>query len=162
MDIFTDASLIKNNNNYFIGYGVRFPNGEFNDIVDSIDVQINNADIHYAELFGIYMAIFMTKNNYVGNIYIYTDSMHSVNAIYKWINIYYMYGIKKMVTNKNNPIKNRDILAKIFDLLCGSHDKYVFLHVKAHTRSAEYKYVNNRNVDIMVRKYVRSQFNKNK
>jgi len=161
IDVFTDASLIKKNNTFSIGYAIHFPNKEFENIVDSIDVHPSNADIHYAEMYGIYTAIIITKSKCSDHINIYTDSMHSVNAIYKWINIYYEHGLDKLITNKKNPIKNRDILVKIFDQINGVQNNYTFTHVKAHTRSAEYKFVNNKSVDIMVRKHIRNSF-KNK
>lgn len=157
IDIFTDASLINSNNIFSIAYAIHFPNKEHNDIVNSIYVNqySGDADIHYAELYGIYSAVLITCNHPYEQVNIWTDSMHSVNAIHKWMDVYNRNGTEKMMTNNNNPIKNRNILIKIFDLINISKNKFVFSHVKAHVKSAEYKYVHNKIVDKMVRKHVR-------
>lgn len=143
--IFTDGSLRRKLNNTLVGYGIYFPNSEYNNISGKVGV----TDIHYAEIYAINYALHMIKNdiNKYDKIKFFTDSHHCINKIDKWYNHYINGNSDKMHTKKGNDIKNKNILIEIFNIISINRNKFDFVHVKSHTGQSDFNSFNNKIVD---------------
>jgi len=135
--VFTDGSHMKPKN--LCGYGVHFPNGEFEDI--SKPFTKGEKTNQRAELYAIYKAIKIISNqnkNY--NIKIYTDSEYSIKSLTIWIK---NWKKNNWISSTGKPVMNQDIIHKI-DKLMGEHiGKIKFSHVRAHTNKDDYESVHN-------------------
>ena len=60
--------------------------------------------------------------------YIYTDSEYSINCITKWVPGWLRNNWK---TRNNKPVKNKDLLLKLYNLNNKMNIKYI--HVKGHS-----------------------------
>ena len=82
-----------------------------------------------AELFAILTALEVLRENKLNKkyeeIHIYTDSLYSINCCTKWIH-------KWIKTKWEKPIKNREFIEPIFDIL-STNPQISMFHIKAHT-----------------------------
>ena len=149
LDIYTDGSLIKKNEQIKTGYGIYFPNKEYNNISGKLLVN----DIHYAEMFAIKQAMkIMSKDiDKYDKISFYTDSYHCIKKINKWYDCYKNNKIEDMITKKNKDIKNKEMLLEIFKLIKNKVDKFNFIHIKSHSGKKDDYCMNNRIVDKLAR-----------
>lgn len=131
--IFTDGSFIKKNNLAYAGYGIHFPNKEFKDISEPF--LIKPYTNQRAELYAIYMAIKMvTEVGRYDKIKIYTDSEYSINSLTKWIHNWVKNNWK---TANRKPVKNKDIIKKIYEYITMYKSRLIFIHVRSHTKSKD-------------------------
>lgn len=152
--VFTDGSCLKKSNNDLqctgTGIGIHFPNKELPDISRSFKIQpLTN---QRTELYAIYIALRNIINKLKFNkIILYTDSMYSINCITLWI---YNWINNNWKTSDKNPVKNKDILLKIFKytkkLL--ENKQIEFHHVKSHTGNDDYYSIHNDIVDKLANK----------
>lgn len=145
LEIYTDGSLRRKNNIKRASSAIYFPNREFNNISEEIDM----CDIHYAELYAIKRALSIIINSVpkYNKITFYTDSNHCINKINKWYSIYKNNEIDKMKTKRGNDIKNKNLLLEVYNLIGDNMDKFEFEFVKAHTNGKNQKTLNNKLVD---------------
>lgn len=122
--VYTDGSAIAGK----VGYGIHFPNGEYNDISGTFGKGpfTNNR----AELMAIYRAMrIVTKKLTFDKLIIFSDSEYSVKSITIWIKNWKKNGWKN---SKKQPVKNKDIISKIDALKEKFSNKIEFLWTKAH------------------------------
>ncbi len=129
--VFTDGSFIKKRDTAgYAGYSVYFPNSEFEDISDPF--LLKPYTNQRAELYAIYIAIKTITDaipNF-NNITIYTDSEYSLKCATQWIFKWVENDWKKA---DKKPVKNKDILKKLYNLLKKYQSRLYFVHVRSHT-----------------------------
>lgn len=138
INIYTDGSLIKLNNNSYIGYGIYIP------ILDiKISKSLENEKTHNrAELLAIIDAINMIDENISIILNIYTDSLYSYR-------IFNDTGIKYKNNNykdkEGNDVKNKDLVMEVINL----KNKYNInsTHIKAHTKFIDEHHLGNKEAD---------------
>jgi len=143
--IFTDGSCIKKYDKCYAGYGVHFPNGEFDDISKPfVKTPITN---QRAELYAIYSALKKVTKNYdlgsdklVNNVMIYTDSEYSIKSLTEWIKSWIKNDWK---TSNKKPVKNMDLIVPIYNIIKKFPNKIFLFHVRAHTKNSDYFSVHN-------------------
>lgn len=140
IEIYTDGSLIKKNNKTYCGYGIYFPNKEYQKISRKFThTPITN---NRAELYAIYKALKITKKIYntqkFNSVNIYSDSEYSV----KTFNVWYPNWIKN-----GKDYSNKDIIDNIVNMIKELPYKINFIHIRAHTNNNDEKSINNNIVD---------------
>lgn len=135
--IFTDGSYIKKRN--LCGYGVHFPNAEFEDIGKSFKKEPRTNQ--RAELYAIYKAIkIVTKHDKNLSIQIYTDSEYSIKSLTIWIK---NWKENNWISSTKKPVMNQDIIKKIDKLMEEHNGKIKFNHVRAHTGKTDFESIHN-------------------
>jgi ribonuclease HI len=137
--VFTDGSFVKSKNNIKCGYGIHFPNAEFEDESKLFDKPpLTN---QRAELYAIHEAIriISTKDNKL-NIDIYTDSEYSIKSLTEWIK---NWKKNSWVASTGKPVLNKDIIEEIDKLILNHNGKIKFHHVRAHTNNTDYESIHN-------------------
>lgn len=135
---------MKKKNGIIAGYGIHFPNREFEDI--SQPFTLSPLTNQRAELFAIYTALnlLQRQNNYAIEITIYTDSMYAINSITKWI---YTWAINSWRTSTGKPVMNQDIIKPIYDILLKFGGNVHFRHVASHTGASDFASIGNARAD---------------
>jgi ribonuclease HI len=147
--VFTDGSFIKSKNNKddLCGYGIHFPNGEFED--QSKKFTKTPLTNQRAELYAIYKAIkIITNSNKDINIKIYTDSEYSIKSLTIWINNWKQ---NNWISSTGKPVMNQDIIKKIDNLIIEHNGNIKFQHVRSHTGNKDYESIHNDIVDKLAR-----------
>jgi ribonuclease HI len=135
--IFTDGSHIKPQN--LCGYGIHFPNAEFEDIGKPFTKEPRTNQ--RAELYAIYKAIkIVTKHDNTLDIKIYTDSEYSIKSLTIWIK---NWKENNWISSTKKPVMNQDIIKKIDKLMEEHTGKIKFHHVRAHTGKTDFESVHN-------------------
>lgn len=137
--IFTDGSCKRHKNSFICGYGIHFPEKEFEDVSKHYS---DNPTSNRAELYAIYKALKITKYSNYDETYIYSDSEYSINSLTKWIKGWEKNRWKK---SDGNAVNNLDIILKIYKYL--KKRKVIFTHVRAHTNKKDYNSIHNDIVD---------------
>jgi ribonuclease HI len=146
INVYTDGSYIKKNNNVFCGYGIYFPNGEYKSISRKFTHEpITN---NRAELYAIYKAIILcniinnkkikNKENGVTEINIYSDSEYSIKTFNKWLPKW-----KKSL----KAYLNFDIIDEIDNAIHNVPFKINFIHIRSHTGKNDVHSISNDIVD---------------
>jgi len=135
--IFTDGSHIKPKD--LCGYGIHFPNKEFNDISKPFTKKpLTN---QRAELYAIYKAIkIVTKFDKNLDIKIFTDSEYSIKSLTVWIK---NWKKNNWISSTGKPVLNLDIIQKIEKLMEEHNGKINFQHVRAHTGKNDFESIHN-------------------
>jgi ribonuclease HI len=135
--IFTDGSHIKPKD--LCGYGIHFPNNEFNDISKPFTKKpLTN---QRAELYAIYKAIkIVTKYDKNLDIKIFTDSEYSIKSLTVWIK---NWKKNNWISSTGKPVLNLDIIQKIEKLMEEHNGKINFQHVRAHTGKNDFESIHN-------------------
>jgi len=129
--VFTDGSFRKNSKgDTKAGYGVYFPNGEFENISEPFTLEPKTNQ--RAELYAIYTALTLVSESRINfrRLNIYTDSMYSLKALTEW-NV--MWEANNWISTAKKPIKNLDIIKPILDIMKQYKGMINIVHVKAHT-----------------------------
>ena len=144
--IFTDGSFVKHSNQ--CGYGVLFPNKEYNDISRAFTHKpLTN---QRAELYAIYKGIKTVYNDDpTKNIILYTDSEYSIKSLTVWI---HDWKKKNWKTSAGKTVMNQDIIKKIDDIMTNYKGKIEFIHVRSHTGKQDFMSINNDLVDKLAKK----------
>lgn len=141
IEVFTDGSHLKPSDK--CGYGIHFPNNEFNDISKPF-IKLPKTN-QRAELYAIYKAIkIIQKRDKLYNITIYSDSEYSIKSYTEWID---NWKKNNWIGTNKKPIKNQDIIKKTSDLMSNHIGKIKFVHVKAHTNLNDYNSIHNEITD---------------
>jgi ribonuclease HI len=141
IEVFTDGSHLKPSDK--CGYGIHFPNNEFNDISKPF-IKLPKTN-QRAELYAIYKAIkIIQKKDKLYNITIYSDSEYSIKSYTQWID---NWKKNNWIGSNKKPIKNQDIIKKTSDLMSKHIGKIKFIHVKAHTKLDDYNSIHNEITD---------------
>lgn len=143
IEMYTDGSFIKNKDGVKCGYGVYFPNKEY----ETISKKFTHEPLtnQRAELYAILKGLLQIyKSNKYENIIVYTDSMYSINSMTIWIKQWKQNGWK---TAGNKPVLNQDIIMKLDKVLTMHKGEILFEHVKAHTSLKDKHSINNDIVD---------------
>ena len=150
LELYTDGSLIRKNGKQYVGYGIFFPNKEYQNVSNSLDVY----DIHFAEMYAIKHALKIIKNDILKYqmINIYTDSYHSIKKIKKWFNFYQHNLIDEIKTKKGRDIKNKILLLEIYDIISNNIKKINLIHIKSHKRDKNEYHNNNSIADKLAKK----------
>ncbi len=143
--IFTDGAC---SNNQFkcknAGYGVYFPNKEFNNISNKLigEIQTNNR----AELTAILEALKLIKNIKDTNIIIYSDSRYSIKCITEW---YLSWINNNWKTTNNKNVLNADLIKEIINIqtLIKQHNILTYKHINSHTGNKDFISICNDYVD---------------
>lgn len=156
LNIYTDGSLIKKDNNVYCGFGIYYPNNEY----INISGKLHTIDIHYAEIYAIYYSLSTIQKDLEKYqlINIYTDSQHCIKKINKWYNTYKNNEINKIKTKKGKDVKNKVLLLEIYKIIGNIMNKVKFIHVKSHSGKKDELSINNRVVDKLAR--IGSKLNK--
>jgi ribonuclease HI len=135
--VFTDGSHMKPKN--LCGYGVHFPNKEFEDI--SKPFTKGEKTNQRAELYAIYKAIkIITKFDKNMDIKIYTDSEYSIKSLTIWIK---NWKKNNWIGSTGKPVMNQDIIKNIDKLMTEHLGKIKFQHVRSHTNKTDYESTHN-------------------
>lgn len=112
--IYVDGACSNNGKvNAIGGYGIYFPNKEFNDV--SKKFTLNPITNNRAELWAIYEALEILGGCEYDNATIYSDSKYSVNCINVW---YETWEKNKFLGANKKPVDNLDIIDKIMGIVC--------------------------------------------
>ena len=143
--IFTDGACTKNGKqDAKAGYGVYFPNNEFQNISEKFtQTPITN---QRAELYAIYTALnkSVVELNRYNQIIIYSDSLYSIKSLTEWIKNWEKNGWK---TANNKPVQNLDIIRPIYSIIKDNKDRIQFRHVKSHTGGNSFEELGNDHAD---------------
>ena len=124
--IFTDGSCSKTH----CGIGIFFPNNEYKNVSQKFPLE--NPTNQRAELYAIYEALNIIKNDKYDKVIIYSDSVYSINSVTKWIINWKQNNWK---TANKQDVKNKDIIIKIDELIKPNIE---FKHIKEHTNLQDY------------------------
>lgn len=139
--VFTDGSFVKHSNK--CGYGVYFPNGEFENL--SRRFKREPLTNQRAELYAIYKAIkAVQKKSLDFPIKIYTDSEYSIKSLTIWIKDWKK---KNWKSSTGKDVMNQDLIKKIDTIMLKHIGKIEFQHVRAHTGKKDFESINNDIVD---------------
>lgn len=119
------------------GYGIHFPNAEFEDISRPFThAPITSAR---AELYAIWKALSLAfAHPAVKNVHLYTDSEYCLKALTEWIPKYWIpNGWKRKDKGVLKPVKNLDIIQPLYRLYSRRRDAVRLSHVSAHTRRSD-------------------------
>ena len=137
--IYTDGSCINNGKpNAKAGIGI-YISDNFQHSENIIGLQTNQR----AELYAILKALTLIDILKYKNIYIYTDSMYSINALTKWIHLWIKNG---WLDSKKKPVKNKDIIFNIYKIISKYHHIH-FNHIYSHTNKDDIHSINNDKAD---------------
>ena len=142
--VFTDGSSLNNAGAIsFGGIGIHFPNGELDDISEPFLLKpITN---QRTELYAIYIAIKEITNNLnFDTITIYSDSEYSIKSLTTWINTWKNNNWK---SSTGKPVKNKDIIEPINELMEKYPKKIKFKHVRSHTGKQDFESISNDKAD---------------
>lgn len=143
--VFTDGSSIRKRGKIeAAGYGIYFPNKEFDDISEPF--MIKPYTNQRSELYAIYMAIKIITESKINFdfIRIYTDSEYSIKSLTKWIFGWVKNGWKK---SNNKPVMNTDILKELYKYIAKYKNKIIFVHVRSHTGKKDSLSIGNSKAD---------------
>jgi ribonuclease HI len=137
--IYTDGAC-KNNGkkNAIAGIGVYSEN--IYNISEKIEGRQTN---QRAELYAILKALELTKIDDYSIVYIYTDSLYSINCITKWI---YGWINNGWLDKKKKPVKNKDIIQPIYNIY-KKYSNIRFIHIEAHTNKTDIHSLGNAKAD---------------
>ena len=135
--VFTDGSCMKSSK--YCGYGIHYPNGELKDVGEKFTIEpLTN---QRAELYAIYKALSdISTYKKTININLYTDSEYSINSLTKWIK---KWKLNNWINSQGKPVKNKDILEKIDEIINNHNGKIKFNHVYSHTKKLDYDSIHN-------------------
>ena len=152
----TDIKIIKNNKEnpiYIYTDGACKNNGKKNAIagigvysenVYNISEKIEGRQTNQrAELYAILKALELTKIDDYSTVYIYTDSLYSINCITKWI---YGWINNGWLDKKKKPVKNKDIIQPIYNIY-KKYSNIRFIHIEAHTNKTDIHSLGNAKAD---------------
>jgi len=137
--VFTDGSCIKSKSNILCGFGIHYPNGEFQDISKPFlkEPKTNQR----AELYAIYKSIkTISEKDKNLDIKIYTDSEYSIKSLKIWIK---NWKKNNWIASTGKPVMNQDIIQKIDKLIEEHTGKIKFKHVRSHTGKTDYESIHN-------------------
>ena len=137
--IYTDGSC-KNNGkkNAIAGIGVYSEN------VYNISEKIEGRQTNQcAELYAILKALELTKIDDYSIVYIYTDSLYSINCITKWV---YGWINNGWLDKKKKPVKNKNIIQPIHNIY-KKYSNIRFIHIEAHTNKTDIHSLGNAKAD---------------
>lgn len=151
LEIYTDGSLVKKNNEIYCGYGIYFPNNEYKSISRKFTHEpITN---NRAELYAILKSIVLSniinleriKNDQeqIKIVNIYSDSEYSVKIFNEWL--------PKWKKNKKK-YKNEDIINEIENHIDVAPFKVNMQHIYAHTGKSDIHSISNDIVDELAKK----------
>ncbi len=142
--VFTDGSSLDNASKVsYGGIGIYFPNKELDDISEHFLIRpVTN---QRAELYAIYTALDKITNGVkFDTITIYTDSDYSIKSLTVWINNWKKNGWKG---SSGKPVKNRDIIEPIHEIMQKYPNQIKFIHVRSHTGKKDFDSVGNDKAD---------------
>lgn len=96
-----------------------------------------------AELYAILKALELTKIDDYSTVYIYTDSLYSINCITKWV---YGWINNGWLDKKKKPVKNKDIIQPIHHIY-KKYSNIRFIHIEAHTNKTDIHSLGNAKAD---------------
>lgn len=144
MDIFTDGSCPfngKKKTDAAAGWACVFPSDPKRNASGRITENPTN---NVAELMAIWMALEKTRDIPDEKLRIFSDSTYSIKCVSVWTESWINKGWK---TSKGEPVKNKDIIEKIYDEL--QFRDVEFVHVAAHKTDDSYETTNNNAADKM-------------
>jgi ribonuclease HI len=130
LNIFTDASVLSNGNEFISSHGIYVPRDKLNRF--SI---LRNSSNNIGELSGILDALVYAlplRNNYE-RIHIWTDSAYSMKCICEWFGSWYnnrQYG--NLMNSKMQPVENQEIIVTIVRYILDNDFKVVIYHQRGH------------------------------
>lgn len=149
--VFTDGSCMCKRITPKAGYGVYFPNEELKNV--SRPFIWKPITSQRAELYAIYTALKLVFTKLeVNTVTIYTDSKYSINSLTDWVHKWIKNGWKG---ENKKPIKNKDIIERIYNIMSYYKDKIKFVHVKSHTNKKDFNSIGNQIADDLATKGAR-------
>lgn len=138
MKIYTDGSSSKNgqkNCKCSLGVytdGIQFSMNleTFNNVYPELSGTKHSNNV--GELLAIYVALKEFKNKEF--LEIYSDSMYCINSVTVWYKNWQRNGWKNA---KNEPVKNKEIIQKILELIEERNNNVFFYYTKAHRKPLE-------------------------
>ena len=140
-NVFTDGgSMANGKKNARAAYSVYFENPELSGLnvtkpVDKSLMQTNNV----AELSGILEAFKIIQNNKKSiktPVVLYSDSLYSIKCITQWYKGWVKNGWKNA---KGEPVKNKELIQQILDIISTFDVVTIIEHVKSHQPEPENK-----------------------
>lgn len=147
--VFTDGSFMRKKTGTYCGYGIYFPNKEFDDVSRSFKkYPMTN---QRAELYAVYIALVIIFQNKPDTKYVklYLDSEYVLKSITVW---YKKWEKNNWIGSNKKPIENQDILKSIISYISGRRNQVTFIHVRAHTKGTDFLSECNRKVDELAKK----------
>ena len=132
MIIYTDGSTTNNGKaNAIGGFGIYIPklSCEISYKLESTkNIKITN---QLSELLAIMYVLEYIKDKSIDDdiVYIYTDSLYSINCITKWCKNWKKNNWKN---TKNKTIENYILITRIYDFINNFHKNIIFKHVRSH------------------------------
>jgi len=124
------------------GYGIHFPNKEFEDVSRPFTHEpLTN---QRAELYAIYKALKISTKKKFDKIHIYSDSEYSIKSLTVWIDNWKKNDWR---TANKKPVMNQDIIKEIDVYLQKYKKKIVFTHVYSHTGNTDIHSLGNAEAD---------------
>ena len=133
------------------GIGIHFPNGELEDVSETLDVTPTN---QRAELFAILRAIQIVREHDKTCdrlIHIFTDSKYAHDSCTVWLPKWKANGWK---TVQNKDVMNQDILLPLTSQLQGVR----FQHVRAHTGERDAMSIANDVADKLAKRAIKNHY----
>tara|TARA_B100001094_G_scaffold320749_1_gene367443 strand:- start:96 stop:671 length:576 start_codon:yes stop_codon:yes gene_type:complete len=139
INIYTDGACINNGKkNAKAGIGIYISDNF------TISEKLNGVPTNQrAELYAILKSLLIIDIIQYKNIYIYTDSMYSINCITKWVKNWKKNGWKD---SKKKDIKNKDLINNI-DKIYSKYNHIYFKHILAHTSNKDIHSICNNKAD---------------
>lgn len=146
IEIYTDGSKTPTS----CRYAVYCPDKELEDI--SQDFKLKPLTSNRAELYAIYVALNEITKLYTFNkLIIYSDSNYSIKSLTIWIKNW----IKDdWIGSNKKPVKNKDLILDIYNLMQQYKRKIKLIHVKAHTGGTDPQSINNDIVDKLAKNII--------
>ncbi len=142
VEAYTDGSYI---NDSKCGYGIYYAN----DILPNVSRKYKGMPTNNrAELHAIYVALIqILKNIKASQITIYTDSNYCIQSI-TWAK---KWSKNKWMTSTNTPVKNKDIIQPIYEIVEKNKNIIKFVHVRSHTNNKDIQSINNDKADYLAK-----------
>lgn len=130
LNIFTDASIYKNGDEYISSHGFYSPTTN----ESKVEV-VRNSSNNRGELMGIRdaLAYGLSKRNEYLQVNVWSDSLYSVRSICEWFPSWYMHNTDGILRNNNGQeISNQDLLRVIVDLILTNNFRVNIIHQRGH------------------------------
>lgn len=130
LNIFTDASIYKNGDEFISSHGFYSPTTN-----ESHVEVVRSSSNNRGELMGIRDALMygLTKRNEYLQVNIWSDSLYSVKSICEWFPAWYLHSKDGVLRNSNDqPIQNQDLLKVIVDLILTNNFRVNLIHQRGH------------------------------
>lgn len=130
LNIFTDASIYENGDEYISSHGFYSPTTN-----ESHVKIVRSSSNNKGELMGIRDALMygLSKRNEYLQVNIWSDSLYSVKSICEWFPSWWFNAYDGVLRNSSGqPVQNQDLLRVIVDLILTNNFRVNLIHQRGH------------------------------